>query len=123
MSSMYNATRNSLKDFDNQHEFERLAADVLNALGFSEVIQSHHAGAVTEAKTSHFTMVKLKELRSSHSTSPSRENLHSIWKNSNPTKGGLHYFVTSISLRSSEYYFLKMRSQKVISLISTTSKD
>ena len=37
MSSMYNATRNSLKDFDNQHEFERLAADVLNALGFSEV--------------------------------------------------------------------------------------
>ena len=34
---MYNATRNSLKDFDNQHEFERLAADVLNALGFSEV--------------------------------------------------------------------------------------
>ena len=34
---MYNATRRSLLDFDNQHEFERLAADVLNALGFSEV--------------------------------------------------------------------------------------
>ena len=34
---MYNATRRSLQDFDNQHEFERLAADVLNALGFSDV--------------------------------------------------------------------------------------
>ena len=34
---MHNATRRSLQDFDNQHEFERLAADVLNALGFSDV--------------------------------------------------------------------------------------
>jgi hypothetical protein len=37
MVQMYNATRRSLQDFDNQHEFERLAADVLNALGFSDV--------------------------------------------------------------------------------------
>jgi len=36
-AEMYNATRRSLQDFDNQHEFERLAADVLNALGFSDV--------------------------------------------------------------------------------------
>ena len=34
---MYNKTRRSLQDFDNQHEFERLAADVLNSLGFSDV--------------------------------------------------------------------------------------
>jgi len=30
-------TRRALEDFDNQHEFERLAADVLNALGYSGV--------------------------------------------------------------------------------------
>lgn len=34
---MHSATRRALQDFDNQHEFERLAADVLNALGFSDV--------------------------------------------------------------------------------------
>lgn len=34
---MHNLTRRSLQDFDNQHEFERLAADVLNSLGFSDV--------------------------------------------------------------------------------------
>ena len=34
---MHNLTRRSLQDFDNQHEFERLAADVLNALGFRDV--------------------------------------------------------------------------------------
>jgi len=30
-------TRRALEDFDNQHEFERLAADVLNAEGYSDV--------------------------------------------------------------------------------------
>jgi len=34
---MLNQTRRALEDFDNQHEFERLAADVLNALGYSGV--------------------------------------------------------------------------------------
>ena len=34
---MHSATRRHLQDFDNQHEFERLAADVLNALDFSDV--------------------------------------------------------------------------------------
>lgn len=34
---MHSATRQALEDFDNQHEFERLAADVLNSLGFSDV--------------------------------------------------------------------------------------
>jgi hypothetical protein len=34
---MLNQTRRALEDFDNQHEFERMAADVLNALGYSNV--------------------------------------------------------------------------------------
>lgn len=34
---MHSTTRRSLQHFDNQHDFERLAADVLNALGFSGV--------------------------------------------------------------------------------------
>jgi hypothetical protein len=34
---MTSQTRRALEDFDNQHEFERLAADVLNALGYSSV--------------------------------------------------------------------------------------
>jgi hypothetical protein len=34
---MLSHTRRALEDFDNHHEFERLAADVLNALGYSSV--------------------------------------------------------------------------------------
>jgi hypothetical protein len=34
---MLSHTRRALEDFDNQHDFERLAADVLNALGYSHV--------------------------------------------------------------------------------------
>jgi len=34
---MLNQTRRALEDFDNQHEFERMAADVLNAFGYSSV--------------------------------------------------------------------------------------
>jgi hypothetical protein len=34
---MHSPTRRFIQDFDNQHEFERLAADVLNALGYSDV--------------------------------------------------------------------------------------
>ena len=34
---MLSQTRRALEDFDNQHEFERMAADVLNALGYSSV--------------------------------------------------------------------------------------
>jgi hypothetical protein len=30
-------TRRALEDFDNQHDFERMAADILNALGYAEV--------------------------------------------------------------------------------------
>src|SRR3989442_12195863 len=41
---MLNQTRRALEDFDNQHEFERLAADVLNALGYSAVDRVAAAG-------------------------------------------------------------------------------
>lgn len=34
---MMSSTRRALEDFDNQHEFERLAADILNSLGYSSV--------------------------------------------------------------------------------------
>lgn len=34
---MFNQTRQYLATFDNQHEFERLAADVLNSLGYENV--------------------------------------------------------------------------------------
>ena len=34
---MLSQTRRALEDYDNQHDFERLAADVLNALGYSDV--------------------------------------------------------------------------------------
>lgn len=34
---MFSKTRRALEDFDNQHDFERMAADVLNALGYSHV--------------------------------------------------------------------------------------
>src|SRR4051794_37595090 len=34
---MLNQTRHALEDFDNQHDFERMAADVLNALGYEDV--------------------------------------------------------------------------------------
>lgn len=34
---MLSQTRRALEEFDNQHEFERMAADVLNALGYSNV--------------------------------------------------------------------------------------
>jgi hypothetical protein len=34
---MLNQTRRALEDFDNQHDFERMAADILTALGYSNV--------------------------------------------------------------------------------------
>ncbi|WP_322705937.1 hypothetical protein [Nostoc sp. DedQUE04] len=34
---MLSQTRRALEDFDNQHDFERMAADILNALGYSNV--------------------------------------------------------------------------------------
>jgi hypothetical protein len=34
---MYSETKHRLEDFDNQHDFERMAADILNALGYGNV--------------------------------------------------------------------------------------
>lgn len=34
---MLSQTRRALEDFDNQHDFERMSADILNALGYSDV--------------------------------------------------------------------------------------
>src|ERR1700748_159825 len=34
---MLSITQKALEEFDNQHDFERMAADVLNALGYKEV--------------------------------------------------------------------------------------
>ena len=34
---MFNQTRQNLISFDNEHEFERLASDVLNSLGYENV--------------------------------------------------------------------------------------
>jgi hypothetical protein len=34
---MLSQTRRTLEEYDNQHDFERMAADVLNALGYSDV--------------------------------------------------------------------------------------
>ncbi len=34
---MFNQTKQALKDFDNPHDFERMAADILNALGYEDV--------------------------------------------------------------------------------------
>src|SRR6266851_4841118 len=41
---MLSQTRRALEDFDNQHDFERLAADVLNGLGYSNVEPMAPAG-------------------------------------------------------------------------------
>ncbi len=35
---MYSPTRTTLEQFDNQHDFERMAADIFNALGYTEVV-------------------------------------------------------------------------------------
>ena len=35
---MFSQTRTALEQFDNQHDFERMSADILNALGFKEVV-------------------------------------------------------------------------------------
>jgi hypothetical protein len=41
---MASTTRRALQDFDNQHDLERLAADVLNALGYQSVEPMATAG-------------------------------------------------------------------------------
>ena len=38
---MLSHTKRALEDFDNQHDFERMAADILNALGYSALVPYH----------------------------------------------------------------------------------
>src|SRR5450755_1056322 len=35
---MYSKTTDHLEKFDNQHDFERMSADILNALGYKDVV-------------------------------------------------------------------------------------
>jgi uncharacterized protein YjbI with pentapeptide repeats len=35
---LFSLTRTALEQFDNQHDFERMAADILNALGYKDVV-------------------------------------------------------------------------------------
>jgi hypothetical protein len=41
---MLNLTRKALEEFDNSHDFERMAADILNALGYGQVEPMAPAG-------------------------------------------------------------------------------
>jgi hypothetical protein len=41
---MFSQTRRALEDFDNQHDFERMAADILNSLGYLNVEPMAPAG-------------------------------------------------------------------------------
>jgi hypothetical protein len=35
---MLSLTKKALEEFDNQHDFERMATDILNALGYKHVV-------------------------------------------------------------------------------------
>ncbi len=52
---MLSQTRRALEDFDNQHDFERMAADVLNALGYSNVEPMAPGGGADEGQDIRFT--------------------------------------------------------------------
>ncbi len=52
---MFSQTRTVLEQFDNQHDFERMAADILNALGYTEVVPIAPRGGSDEGKDITFT--------------------------------------------------------------------
>lgn len=52
---MFSQTRTALEQFDNQHDFERMAADILNALGYTEVVPIAPGGGSDEGKDITFT--------------------------------------------------------------------
>jgi len=54
-NTMLNQTRRALEDFDNQHDFERMAADVLNALGYSNVEPMAPGGGPDSGQDIRFT--------------------------------------------------------------------
>src|SRR5260370_16921737 len=45
----------ALQQFDNEHEFERMAADILNALGYTDVVLIAPQGGSDEGKDITFT--------------------------------------------------------------------
>lgn len=52
---MYSLTRTALQQFDNEHDFERMAADILNALGYTNVVLTAPQGGSDEGKDITFT--------------------------------------------------------------------
>ena len=52
---MLSQTRRALEDFDNQHDFERMAADVLNALGYGDVEPMAPGGGADGGEDIRFT--------------------------------------------------------------------
>lgn len=52
---MFSKTTTALEQFDNQHDFERMAADILNAIGYTEVIPIAPRGGSDEGKDITFT--------------------------------------------------------------------
>jgi hypothetical protein len=47
---MYSVTTQALRDYDNQHEFERMCADILNTLGYRHVTLQAPRGGSDEGK-------------------------------------------------------------------------
>ena len=54
---MFSPTRTALEQFDNEHDFERMAADILNDLGCTDVVLVAPRGGSDEGKDITFTSV------------------------------------------------------------------
>lgn len=52
---MFSHTRTALEQFDNEHDFERMAADILNASGYKDVVLIAPRGGSDEGKDITFT--------------------------------------------------------------------
>jgi len=52
---LFSQTRTALEQFDNQHDFERMAADILNAQGYTHVVLIAPRGGSDEGKDITFT--------------------------------------------------------------------
>src|SRR5947209_2593694 len=53
---MYSQTLNHLEKFDNQHDFERMCADILNALGYRDVVPIAPRGGSDGGRDIEFTI-------------------------------------------------------------------
>lgn len=52
---MFSQTRTALEQFDNEHDFERMAADILNALGYANIVLIAPRGGSDEGEDITFT--------------------------------------------------------------------